>query len=169
MTSNVKSDRKIIAHYKSGRMIFVSVVIIVFFTVGIFVVGYGISLEGGVIALAENRPMLAMAYFIIVISAGVFYWLAALILARIVFEDARAIWIENGTLVALHKINFTALCKDVRNIQKSTYRVSGKYAEKPCIAVTMRDGTVKNIATDPVIESPDVIIQKMKLLIPHTV
>jgi hypothetical protein len=150
-----------IAHYQKANIFLRTLAFVTFL---ILLNALTLYLPGGesVRHFLARRPLL----FPIFISAwigGLFVlWFAAVIIKRIVFESGRAIWIETGTLIYLHRWNFSVACRDIAEISSGTSERSGR----PCIFLRSRDGARKVLLTGLLMEPDDVIIARIKENIP---
>jgi hypothetical protein len=134
---------------------------------GVFVIAilYAVSLysvrEAGTVFFAR-RPLL-LPIFICGWSLGLFlFYIMAIVTKRVLFENGKALWMEGGQVIFLHKWNFAVACRDIVNVTIGTY---GRFS-RTGIFLWMRDGTKKVVPTGSLAEPQGVIISRLKECIP---
>jgi hypothetical protein len=85
-----------------------------------------------------------------------------LLVKRVVMDDCRGVWIENGSLIVFHKWYFSVSCSKIADVWSGTSEVSGR----PAINLRLRDGKKKWILTWGLVEEDGVVIARLKEAIP---
>ena len=111
----------------------------------------------GVVKAAATRPLAIPMIGTSIFSGIITVAVMVTALKRLIFQHGRALWIENGRVVFLHKWNISAVCADIADISTGTY---GRY-DAPGILLRMRDGTDTVIPTRWLAEPPAVIIDRL--------
>jgi hypothetical protein len=105
-----------------------------------------------------SRPLL-LPLFVSGWLFGLFLiWILIVLLKRVLFDAGRALWIENGKIIFLHKWNISVACSEVAQIKTGIY---GRF-HRAGIFLNLRNGTRKVIPTGSLKESEDLIVARLK-------
>ena len=80
------------------------------------------------------------------------------IMKRVLFENCKALWMDKGKIIFLHKWNFSAASKDIMSITVGTY---GRFNRTGIFLLT-RDGTKKIVPIGSLEEPDSVVIARLK-------
>jgi hypothetical protein len=127
----------------------------------IFIFGTSLWLSGGVIGPAPTPLKFGFGIQVIAWLCGLWgLWFVGVLLRQITMNNGRAIWIENGRIVHLHKWHQAADAKDVKDIVAAN---SGALA-RPVIVLRLRNGRTIEIQANLFSEPNDVIAARLKCL-----
>jgi hypothetical protein len=102
-------------------------------------------------------PLIFSALIISWAAATVVVFMVLAILRQIVFHSSRAIWVENDTILFVHRWIFSARCKEVISASRTK-----PDRPQPGIVLRLRSGGAKTFPTGSLAESTDVIISRIE-------
>ena len=105
-----------------------------------------------------DRPLLLPIFVIAHVGGLLVLLMTGVVIKRIAFENGRAVWIENGTVIFLHEWNIAARCHDIVNVFGGT---SGRFNQRSII-LQLSNGTTKAIPVSSLIEPEHEIIARLK-------
>lgn len=146
-----------IAHYKRWRMfrrVFAATVFLLLLDTYLYIRLFTL----GASYLFHERPFYALLYLIAWIGGPIVLWMFLIVFVRLLFQGGRALWIENGKVILLHRWNVAMKCGDVINVTAGTY---GRRS-RPAVLITSADGQTEAIPTTPLVETSDEIIARLK-------
>lgn len=146
----------VIAHYRKGYVLLRMLAFVLF-----LILLYAFTLSEQILT---RKPLLAPLAIFFWVGGLVCFWFAFTVLKRVVFENGRAVWVENGTLVFLHRWALSARCREIDAISSGRY---GRF-DRLDIFLQMKDGTQKIIPAESMTEPSDLIIARIKEAISAT-
>jgi hypothetical protein len=115
------------------------------------------------IAAGDFTPLWRRPFLLPILVGGCLFTTAsmlmfAVVLKRVLLDGCRALWIEVGNIVFLHKWNISIAIDAVEDISIGTF---GRF-EKPAILFRLKSGTTRAIPTGSFREDPTAIVERLK-------
>ena len=146
-----------IAHYKRGFVLVrITALFLLYFCVSLlsFLPVGGVTIGHFLSARPLWIPMAVIGWGI-----GLFvFYLEVVALKRMIFDDGRALWIDDGEIIFFQRWNFSIVCRDVMEI------VAGNVGKRKKLGIRfrMRDGSNRIILTGSLIEPADLIASRLR-------
>src|SRR5262249_51130242 len=107
-----------------------------------------------------QRPLLRGFAWTFWLGAPYVFLFAATVLKRIVFDHGKALWIDDGMVIYLHRWNLSAPCRDIVDIGRT------KEGQRLAEVILRTHHGAKRIPTSLLTEQPDLIIARLKAEMP---
>jgi hypothetical protein len=112
--------------------------------------------------LSPGPLMYPVGLFAAIICSFTLY-LCILAVIRIIFQEGKGLWIAGGKIIYMSRLLLSVRLEDVDEIRLGTY---GRY-KRPGIVLRLRSGRQKIIPSLPLIEPSDVVIARLKEVLPN--
>jgi hypothetical protein len=149
------NDDRVIAHFRPRKAwggIFVMMLCVLFVPYMTFV-----SFSGHLIQRLEGRPFLFPLLVSMWASALIVLAMCATMVRRMLFNHGRALWLQGGTLIYIHRLFFSVQCAEISRFSKGTTgRMNGD-----AIIIQLRSGGTKDLPTGSLLELRDQVIHKL--------
>src|SRR6185437_10995688 len=138
-----------VAHYRRARtLLYVLSLLVVLFALGAFSIMPRQGLN--FVQQLVRRPDLAAQFLIGWLGGLVGVWIILVCIWRLLFEKGRALWIDDGALIFLHKRNMSVPLLDIVDVSEAKV---GRFKRRG-IRLTLANGTHKSFPTAAFREPP---------------
>lgn len=153
-------SRATIAHYRKVKVWFSTAAMALVFMLAPYITFWAYG--GHAISDAINSRRIDLIFFLVTmwILAPVILFVIAARLRQLIFDSGRAVWIDKGLLIVLHRRLFSVPCDAIVSISYGTAKIS-TFVEKPGVVLNLRNDNQRVFTTGGLSEPRDVIIARL--------